>query len=161
MVSFRCLITCKHHTTLESNNLTGYFFLGGQNTFAHGCTTWSHTCSRAAYFLWSLCQQHWHGEHLTLSVQWKFSKCCSQEFFFEVFDSKFWICHHYTSIFLKDTKINVIVSRQMFFLYLTLVEHDSSPLGLWTQPCWHCQDSSQSRSQDWYQEQGKGLLSWY
>lgn len=42
----------------------------------------------------------------------------------------------------------------MFFLDLTLVKHDSSSLGLWTQPCWHCQDSSQSRSQDWYQEQG-------
>jgi len=42
----------------------------------------------------------------------------------------------------------------MFCLDLTLVKHDSSSLGLWTQPCWHCQDSSQSWSQDRYQEQG-------
>lgn len=40
-----------------------------------------------------------------------------------------------------------------------LAQYDSTSLGLWTQPCWHCQDFAQSRSQDRDQEQGKAFYN--
>ena len=95
------LLNClKYHTMLQRNFNTYLIFhyvsVGGQNTFAYGCTAWSHTRSRAAYFLWSLCQQHRHGEYLTSQVQFTFKVfwMSAAIFFLEVFDSNSWICHH-------------------------------------------------------------------